>query len=488
MTRLFGTDGIRGTVGVWPLVPEFFLKLGYAVGTVLNHKTKKATLLIGRDTRQSGQMLQSAFMAGLLAKGVDVIDAGVVPTPVVAWLVRNMGMDAGAVVSASHNPVGQNGIKFFNGAGHKLAGAIEIEIERLVSSELDGPPVKSGAGGWLGSLRDGQALSELYIQGLLKEQPTRPFKNLTLLMDCANGATSQIAPIVFDRAGAHVIAIHASPTGSNINGRAGSEFARQHPDKVKALIHQHQADFYLAFDGDGDRVVFVDEKGTLIDGDHMLGMLAHYFDSQHKLLGRSVVTTTMRNEGLKNYLQRAGLQLFETPVGDKYVVEKLLELQGQFPHEGKVGLGGEQAGHIVLVDDEHTTGDGIRTALFVIRAFIESGETAMSQFATGIGKTPQVIASAYVGNGKRFNRDELDVLESELLADTVGLIRINLRYSGTEPLFRAMLESDDRLLEEELISIAIRVCRQAQEVSGIEDGMVEVLNCTRGGVNIITNK
>jgi len=476
MPQLFGTDGVRGTVGQWPLVPEFALALGRAAGTVLAASVKRPTVIVGRDTRASGAMLQSALVAGLLAAGVDVIELGVLTTPGVSWLTRRLGAIAGAVISASHNPVEQNGIKFFDSHGMKLAEGVEEEIERLV----DSTPSPSS----LGRVMSGRDLNELYIRGLLDEHHNLQFASLKIVVDCANGAASTHAPDLFARAGAKVVVVNASATGLNINVEAGSEEVRHHPERMKKLIEIYNADFGLAFDGDADRVIFVDQKGTIIDGDHMLGMLARYFDSHQQLLARSVVTTNMRNGGLKQYVEGKGLVLYETPVGDKYVTEKLIELQKASTESGQIGLGGEQSGHVVLLDDEHATGDGMRTALFVIRAYLESGAASMVEFAAGIGKTPQVIASADVGYNKelRFDKTTLAEIEKEALAANPGLTRLNLRYSGTEPKFRAMLESDGGQSEEDLAAIASKICRSAQAHAGMGGAAIEIQDCSRGGL------
>jgi phosphoglucosamine mutase len=482
MSNLFGTDGIRGIVGEWPLVPEFCLKLGQAAGSVLRDNFHQPTIVVGRDTRSSGPMLQSALVAGLLFGGVNVINAEVIPTSGVAWLLRRLGAEAGAVISASHNPVEQNGVKFFNEMGQKMTEALEDEIEQRLLANVDSPgrisPVNQP-----GRLTSGDTLHGLYIEGLLAEHPALFMKPITLVMDCSNGAASYLGPEVLTRAGARVIAVHASPTGSNINDRSGSEHVRRAPGELGELVRYFKADFGMAFDGDADRVVFVDEEDNLVDGDHMLGFLAHYLHQKNLLLADSVVTTNMRNSGLKAYLQSIGLNVHETPVGDKYVVDKLLEIRGGHDNEkGKLGLGGEQAGHIDLINDEFTTGDGIRTALFVIRSYLETGARSMSSFAQRIGKTPQIIASAFVGNGPKIEKEKLNRIEKCMMDDYAGLERVNLRYSGTEPLFRAMLESNGSQNEDDLASIALGLCQRVQAYAGVDDGCIDVLNCTKGGV------
>lgn len=477
-TKLFGTDGIRAEVGLWPLIPEFVYQLGVVAGDVLKISERRNTFVIGRDTRASSPMLQNALTAGLLTTGATVIDAGVITTPGVAYLAHTLDAAAGIVISASHNPVKENGIKFFTREGLKLAETIEAEIEHRLSN---------ATGTWafrqVGRTVDGQALShELYVDHLLAEHQDLSLNSLTIVVDCANGAASWPGPECLARLGARIIVIHASPTGLNINDRAGSEYVRRQPEELGRLVQEYRADFGLALDGDADRVVFVDERSQLIDGDHMLAIIAQYLDDRQRLFARSIVTTSMRNEGLVRFIKSHLEQVYETPVGDKYVVQKLLDLTRELPSSDKVALGGEQAGHIVLMDENHRTGDGIRTALFVIRAFLESKANSFSELKRIIQKTPQVIASAYVGNGLRLNRDALSALESQLLCDIPLLKRVNLRYSGTEPLFRAMLEANDTLAEIDLGKVAWEVCRRIQSTAHTHDGFIEILNCSSGGL------
>jgi len=475
--KLFGTDGIRGVVGEWPLIPEFFLKLGQAAGQVLRTENN-TTFIIGRDTRQSAVMLQDALTAGLLSSNISVVDIGIIPTSAVSWLVPHIKAEAGIVISASHNPVQENGIKFFGKSGQKLAETMEEKIEQLLFDESFQPKPESNLGRYV----DGESFSELYNQDLLKEHSFGFLAGLTIVVDCAHGAASYVAPSIFQRAGANVIAVNASPTGMNINFNAGSEYVRRSPEKFREIISQYQANFGLAFDGDADRVIFVDEEGTLIDGDHMLGFLSRYLNERGVLLERSIVTTSMRNEGLKRLVESENLELHETPVGDKHVVDKLMQLWDKSSKRGKIGLGGEQAGHIILLDEEHVTGDGIRTALFVLDAYKESGSHTLAEFAAGVQKLPQIIASAYVGNGERLDKQELQTMEANLLNSYPGLLRANLRYSGTEPLFRIMLESEKSYTEEDLAMIATEISQKVQKIANQPDGSLDILNCTRGGL------
>ncbi|HKZ82598.1 MAG TPA: phosphoglucosamine mutase [Anaerolineae bacterium] len=476
--KLFGTDGIRAEVGTWPLVPDFVLRLGLAAGRVLGDENKPGdTIVIGRDTRQSSPMLHSALTAGLLAGGATVIDAGVITTPGVAYLARRLEAAAGVMISASHNPVHENGIKFFDRDGLKLSEMLEAEIERELEASGE-----THAARHFGRSIDGKGMHELYVKSLLAEHADLRLDDLALVLDCANGAASWFAPECLARMGARVIAIHASPTGLNINDRAGSEYVRRQPGELGRLVQQVNANFGLAFDGDADRVVFVDERGGIVDGDHMLGILSDYFDQRRELLAGAIVTTTMRNEGLARYARTRQLQMHETPVGDKYVVEKLLDLQRSAPEPDGYAIGGEQAGHVVLMDRDHTTGDGIRTALFIIQAFLESGARSLAEMASIVRKTPQVIASAYVGRGPRLDRAALNDLESECRRDLPALKRVHLRYSGTESQFRAMLEADEQMPEADLARTAWQICRRIQAVAGVDEGFLEILSCSRGGL------
>lgn len=480
MGKLFGTDGIRGSVGQWPMVPDFFLTLGSSVGVVLADHYGDATIIIGRDTRQTGEYFQLALTAGLLASGIDVIDMGVIPTSGIAYLLRKIGTESGSVISASHNPVDQNGIKFFEKTGFKLPEALEEEIEALVSNPQTNRRIKGRL--TPGRYTDGNPYLSIYKQGLLDEHEKDFLKDLTILVDCSNGAASDIAPQVFSDAGAKTITIAASPNGANINLDCGSEYVRRAPKSMGALIRHFGADFGLAFDGDADRVVFVDELGELIDGDHMLGFLSTYLDRKNQLVGRAVVTTQMRNAGLKAYVEAAGMTLHETPVGDKYVAEKLVTLRQQDNTTDKFGLGGEQAGHIDILNDEFTTGDGIRTALYVMKALKESGSDSLANFAAGIRKTPQIIASAYVGNGARYEKAHLSDIERQLQLRMPDLVRVNIRYSGTEPLLRIMMEADREMNETELARVAWGIGKQAQQLAGVTNGMIDILNCSKGGI------
>ena len=479
--QYFGTDGVRGHVGQTPLVPEFVTRLGYAAGAVLSRTASHPTFVIGRDTRQSGEMLQSALTTGLLAAGATVIDLGVITTPGVAFMVQKIKAEAGVVISASHNPVNENGIKFFNAQAEKLSEAIELDIEALLEKPMD---LSQAEASQFGRRIDGADMRELYADNLVDEHQGFSLRGIKLVLDCANGAASWYAPEVFSRLGAEVIVIHASPTGANINELAGSEHVRREPSDLSALIQKFDANFGVVFDGDADRVIFVDENGNLVDGDHMLAILAEYFKAQGRLLADTVVSTTMRNGALVNYFAERDIHFIETPVGDKYVMAELQTLMAKEHRPDQVGLGGEQSGHIIIMDGDHSTGDGIRSGIYLIRAFLASGAETLAKLADSIHKYPQVIASARVA--EKIDLDELDrvqALKTAIEANLPGLTRLNLRYSGTEPKVRLMMEADTRHTEAELAEQAFALCEAVQNATGTPEGsFLEVLNVTRGGL------
>ena len=479
--KYFGTDGVRGLVGAHPLVPDFLTRLGYAAGVVLSRTASHPTFLIGRDTRQSGEMLQSALTTGLLASGATVVDLGVITTPGVAFMVKKMNAEAGVVISASHNPVDQNGIKFFNARAQKLSETLEFEIESLLDQPMDHG---QDAVRQFGRRIDGADMRELYADALVDEHQDLTLEGIKLVLDCANGAASWYAPEVFSRLGADVVVIHGSPTGRNINEQAGSEHVRAYPGDLSDLVRKYDANFGIVFDGDADRVIFVDEAGHLVDGDHMLAILADYLGSEGRLLGNAVVSTTMRNGALVNYFAERSIRFIETQVGDKYVMAELMALMETEGQPNQIGLGGEQSGHIILLDEDHATGDGLRSAVYLIRAYLASGRESLADLAESINKYPQVIASAFVSEKPALEGLETVATLTETIKATLpGLTRFNLRYSGTEPVVRLMLEADTRHTEAELAEKAYLLCEAVQQASGTpSDSFIDVLNVTRGGL------
>ncbi len=429
MTRqYFGTDGIRGEVGKGPITPDFMLKLGWACGRVFSRQAGgegRCLVIIGKDTRVSGYMFESALEAGLVAAGVDVKLLGPMPTPAVAMMTQTQSADAGIVISASHNPFHDNGIKFFSASGSKLADEVELAIEAELQQELV----------TVSSREIGKVLRVVDAAGRYIEfcKSTVPegfnLRGMRIAVDCANGATYHIAPSVFAELGAEVISLGVQPDGFNINESVGSTDTRA----LAALVRERQADLGIAFDGDGDRVLFVDGDGELVDGDELIYVIA-----MHRLVSGTieagVVGTLMTNLGMEMALREAGLQLGRARVGDRYVKEMM---EAQSWH-----LGGESSGHIIC-SDITTTGDGIVAALQVLRAVRDSGES-LGKLRSGMSKYPQTMINVRA-NGKVDLDDYPQVAAA--VADVEATLgergRVLLRPSGTEPVVRVMVEGED---------------------------------------------
>ncbi|XKH01783.1 phosphoglucosamine mutase [Marinobacter nauticus] len=420
--KYFGTDGIRGRVGDSPITPDFMLRLGWAAGQAFKKDGQRNSVLIGKDTRLSGYMFESALEAGLSAAGVDVKLLGPMPTPAIAYLTRTFRASAGIVISASHNPHHDNGIKFFSSAGTKLDDALEAEIERWLDK-----PIEVCAPEELGKAFRVDDAPGRYVEFCKSTVPNEfTLDGMHIVLDCAHGATYHVAPKVFQELGAKVTTIGANPDGLNINLNVGST----HLDALKKTVAEKQADLGIAFDGDGDRVLMVDRDGSEVDGDELLYILA----SQRQLEGRlngGVVGTLMTNLGVELALQEAGIAFERAKVGDRYVMERLLA-------NGWL-IGGEGSGHMVIRDCT-TTGDGIVSALQVLLAVRRSGQT-MAQLRRGMAKLPQKMVNVRVA--KRFDpfsRDDIveAVRKAEQHLGENG--RILLRASGTEPLIRVMAE------------------------------------------------
>jgi phosphoglucosamine mutase len=479
--QYFGTDGIRGTAGTPPMTPEFVYRLGVAVGHVLSLETPGPDLfVIGRDTRTSGPLLQDALTRGLLTSGARVVDLGILTTPGIAWMTRELGATAGAVISASHNPAAENGIKFLNPQGMKLSEnqetAIEAYLESLPVGELNLPET--------GVREDGNHYYALYLQDLLATQADLNLHGLKILLDCANGAAYRVGPELFGGLGAEVIALNTESDGININVHAGSEYARSKPEALAALLAEHQANLAITFDGDADRVILMDENGQLIDGDHMLAILADALHQQHKLLANTLVTTVMANGSLHQYAAEHNFELIQTPVGDKYVTDALLRLTVESDSEGKLGLGGEQSGHIILLDKSHRTGDGLRTAVFMLQVLLQQEQPSLAALASRIQKYPQLVASCNVAS--KLDLQTMAPLQAKLAEikhRLPGLVQLNSRYSGTEPKYRLMIETDTRHSTHELAVICWEICDLIQRETGTPPGAkIEVLNVSAGGL------
>jgi len=426
MGKYFGTDGIRGIVGE-TLTEEFVARLGRAAGSVLASRGGRPTVVIGRDTRGSGEALEAALIEGLCGAGADAIRAGVLPTPAVAHVAAALGVEAGAVISASHNPHEWNGIKFFDGAGFKLSDDLEAAIERA----LDDPP----AGGAAGRLQqDGKsvALYEAHLQGL-----SVGLSGLRVVVDCANGAASDVAPRVLETLGATVMTLHAEPDGANINAGCGA----LHPEVMAQAAAVHGADLGLALDGDADRVIFADEQGRVVDGDQVLAICAEHLKGAGALAGDVVVGTQLSNLGLEIALRRMGAELARARVGDRYVLEEM--------QRRSAVLGGEPSGHTIFLNHA-TTGDGLLTAIMVTNVMRRRGEP-LSALAGLMERVPQTCMNVAVGRAPDLQADPViaRAIESATAALN-GEGRLVVRPSGTEPVVRVMVEGLDPALVQQV--------------------------------------
>jgi phosphoglucosamine mutase len=429
--KYFGTDGVRGRVGEPPITPDFVMHLGYAAGKVLAAgrklpKAEHAGVLIGKDTRISGYMLESALQAGLSAAGVDIYLAGPMPTPAVAYLTRALRLQAGIVISASHNPFEDNGIKFFSGDGNKLPDDIEHAIEARLDAPVEVMPSAD-----LGKARRINDAAGRYIEFCKSTFPTDlELRGLKLVVDCAHGATYHIAQHVFHELGADVTAIGVQPDGININRDSGAT----HPRALAAAVKAHKAHLGIAFDGDGDRLVMADEKGRVYDGDQLLYVIARFRKSQGLLKG-GVVGTLMTNLGMEQGLDRLGIPFERAAVGDRYVLERMLARGWQ--------LGGENSGHIICLD-KHTTGDGIVSALQVLHALQVEGKS-LSALCRDVRLHPQVLVNVKTRRGFDFGADpRIRSALRETEDRLAGKGRVLLRASGTEPVIRVMVEGEGR--------------------------------------------
>ncbi|MES9898602.1 MAG: phosphoglucosamine mutase [Sedimenticola sp.] len=444
--KYFGTDGIRGRVGEGVITPEFVLKLGWAAGRVLGSELG-SKVVIGKDTRISGYMLESALEAGLAAAGVDIYLLGPMPTPGIAHLTRTLHAKAGIVISASHNPHYDNGIKFFSEVGQKLPDAVELAIE----AELD-KPMTTVESEYLGKAFRVDDAAGRYTEFCKSSIPwTMTFSGMKLVVDCANGATYQIAPNVFSELGAEVITIGAEPDGLNINAGVGST----HIGALQEAVRKESADIGIALDGDGDRLLMVDARGAVLDGDDILYIIARSRKLNGGLQG-AVVGTLMTNLGLEHALAREGIGLKRTDVGDRHVMECMRKTGGS--------LGGEPSGHIICLD-RTTTGDGIISALQVLAEVVKSGRT-LDELRGGVEKYPQVLENVRLGSGAADM-----IMASNKLVDAVACAedelgesgRVLLRPSGTEPLIRVMVEGRDG---EQVRALADRLADVVEELAG----------------------
>lgn len=445
MGRLFGTDGVRGVANS-QLTPSLAFRLGQAGAYVLSKEHPHPRIVIGKDTRISGDMLEAALIAGICSVGADVLRVGVLPTPGIALLTRTLDVSAGVVISASHNPVQDNGIKFFASTGYKLPDRIEDEIESIVLNEEK--PWEVPIGGGVGRVIDINDAGCRYMD-FLKAAVGR-LDGIKVVLDCANGAAAYVGPVVLQEVGVEVIPICNTPDGVNINANCGST----HPEQLQKAVLEHGADLGLAMDGDADRLIVVDEHGDILDGDFIMLICALAQKAKGTLAENSVVITVMSNLGLHLALKEAGIAIFETQVGDRYVMEELLRTGAK--------LGGEQSGHIIFLD-QNTTGDGLLTALHLL-SVIKDRQIPLSQLASQMRRLPQVLLNATVQHKERLMQDErvlAKVKQAELVLGDQG--RVLVRPSGTEPLIRVMVEGPDQQMLRELAQGVIDIIVQCDE-------------------------
>ena len=441
MGRMFGTDGVRGVAGT-ELTIELAMKLGQAGAYVLTkEQAHQPTIIVGCDTRISGGMLANALMAGICSVGANAIYAGVVPTPAIAYLTRKHKVDAGVVISASHNPMEFNGIKFFNGEGYKLSDQLEDEIEALIKNDMRDVPIPIGSG--VGKVEYRFDIRDEYIHFMEKRVPV-DLSGMKIVVDCAEGAAYYTSVRTLEDLGADLVAIHTNPDGTNINANCGST----HMEELQARVVYEKADVGIAFDGDADRMLAVDELGNIVDGDQIMAVIGNHIKKQGKLSKDTIVVTVMSNLGFTLMGEREGLHLEKTKVGDRYVLENMLE--------NGYNLGGEQSGHVIFLDD-NTTGDGLLSALHLLKVMVDTKEK-LSELAKIMEVLPQALVNAKVPNHKKehyMEYTEIAEAISELEKKFNGEGRVLIRPSGTEPMVRVMIEGkDQKVIEEEAKKLA----------------------------------
>lgn len=441
MGRLFGTDGVRGVANE-ELTPLLAMQLGQAGAYVLTReKEHKPTIMVGCDTRISGDMLANALMAGACSVGANAVYVGVVPTPAVAYLTRKYKVDAGVVISASHNPVEFNGIKFFDGNGYKLPDSLEDEIEELIRSDMKG--IKFPTGSRVGKIKYRTDAREEYINHAIQSIPV-DLSEMKIVVDCAEGASFYTSVEALKELGANVVAIHNNPDGTNINANCGST----HMEELMARVVYEKAQVGLAFDGDADRLLAVDENGKEVDGDQIMAIIGSHMKNKKTLKDNTIVATVMSNLGFFLMGEREGIQIEQTKVGDRYVLERMKEIGAN--------LGGEQSGHIIFLD-ENTTGDGLLSALHLLQVMVETGRP-LSELSGIMEVLPQALVNAKVPNHKKesyMEYPEIAQAISFLTEKFAGEGRVLIRPSGTEPLVRVMIEGKNQVqIEEEARKLA----------------------------------
>jgi phosphoglucosamine mutase len=433
--RLFGTDGIRGTANTEPMTAETALRLGQAAGLLFTRGSHRHRVVIGKDTRLSGYLIEPALTAGFIGAGMDVVLVGPLPTPAIAMLTRSLRADLGVMISASHNPFEDNGIKLFGPDGFKLSDDTEAEIERLMESTLQPRLAAPAALGRASRLNDAAGR---YIESAKSTFPRGlRLDGLRIVVDCANGAAYRVAPTVLWELGADVIAVGVTPDGLNINRDCGCTV----PEFLCRQVLEHKADIGIALDGDGDRLVLADEKGTLVDGDQILALIADWWAEEGRLAGGGIVTTVMSNLGLEHFLAKKGLTVDRVRVGDRYVAERMRRV-------GK-NLGGEQSGHIIL-SDFATTGDGLIAALQVLAALLQRGRAA-SEVCQMFTPLPQRLRSIRYGRHSPLRESTVQAAVAKATAVLGDSGRLVIRESGTEPVVRVMAEAENEALVERVV-------------------------------------
>ncbi len=435
--RLFGTDGLRGQVNIYPMLPEIALRLGLAAGTLFRNGSRRHRVVIGKDTRLSGYIFETALTSGFCASGMDVFLVGPMPTPAISFLTTNMRADLGVVISASHNPFMDNGIKFFNSEGFKLPDETEEKITTLIT-DMDSKwsyPNPEDVGR---AFRIADSLGR-YIVYLKNSFPTKlTLDGVRIVLDCAHGATYKVAPLIFEELGAQVIKIGVEPDGLNINHKCGSLY----PEVVAHSVREHNAHIGLALDGDGDRLIVVDEKGKILDGDQIMALCALDMMQRDELPGKTLVATVMSNMALELFMKEQGGRLVRTPVGDRHVVEAMRSLGAT--------LGGEQSGHLIF-RDYSTTGDGILAALQLLRIMIQQ-QKPLSELANFMVPFPQILENVHIERKVPFDTvPEIATAVKQAEDWLAGKGRVLLRYSGTESVARVMVEGEDQVVVERCV-------------------------------------
>ena len=442
MRKLFGTDGIRGVANVYPMTVEVALQLGKGCAYIFKDKNKRHKIVVGKDTRLSGYMMETAITAGICSMGGDVILVGPLPTPGIAFITTSMRADAGIVISASHNAYQDNGIKIFSSNGFKLPDLMEERIENLMfSEELSSSLVTANKVGKAFRIEDAIGRYIVFLKNTYPQELT--LDGLSIVLDCANGATYKVAPTVFEELGAEVTLLGAKPNGENINKNCGALY----PGLVSAMVRKKKADLGISFDGDGDRVVFVDENGEIVNGDQIMAICASRMSKEKRLKKNTLVTTVMSNMGLEVSMREKGIRLVRTQVGDRYVVEEMVKRGCNF--------GGEQSGHLIFLD-HNPTGDGILSALQLL-AIMQKEEKSLSDLSDIMDHYPQKLVNVRIKERRRLEEFPAVIQQIKKVERKLGEKgRLLVRFSGTEPLVRVMVEGED---EKEIIALAEETAR-----------------------------